>query len=161
MLIQPYILQKHRQVDVLQKFYSLYRQQCPEKRQGLYDKIVDLNAQIPVTSNTQAIWKQNLVNAYFAGFFDGESSVGFTNNGTSSRIEIGNTNLPLLETMKSLYSGRIYPLAGDSRPSHRKLMWNWVLCKREDVESFLLKMIPYLKTKRDASCKLLNFLRSK
>jgi hypothetical protein len=160
-LIRPYVLQKYRQVDILQQFYSLYRQQCPEKRQGLYDEITALNAQIPVTSNTQALWRTNLINAYFAGFFDGESSVGLTNYGTSSRIEIGNTNLPLLETMQSLYKGRINPLAGESRPSHRKPMWNWVLCKREDVESFLLKMIPYLKTKRDASCNLLKFVRSK
>jgi hypothetical protein len=159
-IIRPYILQKQRQADILLDFYSLYRQQCPEKRQQLCNDICSLNAQESLTTNMQDLcWKPNLINAYFAGFFDGESTVGYTNYGTTPRIEIGNTNKSLLVIMQYLYGGRICTLGGKSRPTYRKPMWNWSLCVRTDVEKFLLKMLPYIETKRKKSLSLLNFVR--
>ena len=159
--IYPYILQKCVQADILLDFYSLYRQQCPDKRQKLYKQITHQNSLIPVTTNTQDIsWKPNLINAYFAGFFDGESTVGYSNYGATGRISLGNTNKTLLDYMVQLYGGNVYPMQGESRPKHRKPMWNWQLDKKKDIENFLLKVIPYLITKREKSIKLLNFVRT-
>lgn len=161
--IRPYVLQKTAQADILLEFYSLYRKQCPDKRQKLYEEICYQNSLIPVTTNMQDnLWKPNLINAYFAGFFDGESTVGYTNYGTTARIEIGNTNEGLLKTMKSLYGGNINPMGGESRNlDSRKPMWNWVLCDMKSVELFLLKMLPYIIIKREKSLEVLNLVRSK
>jgi len=159
--IEVYVLQKNKQLNILKEFYSLFRQQCPKKRQSLYDSITYINAQIPVTTNTQVSWPKNLINAYFAGFFDGEATVGYTNYGTTSRISLGNTNLPLLNLLKENYGGKISPMGGKSRSKYRKPMWQWSLCKMNDVEKFILQILPYSKTKKKEAKELLNFLRNK
>ena len=159
-LIRPYLLQKSEQADTLLQFYSLYRQQCPELRQQIYERIVLLNTTSSLTTNTSSVnWKINQINAYFAGFFDGEGSFQYLNNGTTLRVNLGNTNFSLLEEMQKNFGGHIYELGGKSRPDHRKPMKQWSLGKKDGLERFLLAILPYLITKRRAALSGLDNIR--
>lgn len=158
--IRPYLLQKTEQADLLLKFYSLYRQQCPDLRQQLYERIASANDTSSLTTNTSSVkWKLNQINAYFAGFFDGEGSFQYLNNGTTLRVTLGNTNFSLLEEMQKQFGGHIYKLSGKSRPDHRKPMKQWSLGKKEELERFLLAIIPYLITKKKAALSGLDNIR--
>lgn len=160
-LVRPYLLQKSEQADLLLEFYSLYRQQCPTVRQSLYERIKAVNITSSLTTNTSSVnWKPNCLNAYLAGFFDGEGSFQYLNNGTTLRVHLGNTNFSLLGLLKKTFGGHIYDLGGASRPEHRKPMKQWSLGKRADLEKFFLSTLPYLITKRkDALAGLENVRR--
>ena len=163
--IVPYLVIKKDQARLLMEFYSLYRQQVPQRRQELYDKLQGLNERSSVTTEMQDLpFKNNLINAYFAGFFDGEGSInvpGLGNQHTRVQATLGNTELGMLLTLQKEYGGKVYPLAGESRPDHHAPMWQWQLGKREDCEIFLLKMLPYLHIKREKALAALKFVRGK
>jgi hypothetical protein len=162
-LVSPYLLIKRDEAKVLEEFYSLYRKQVPTQRAYLCEKLKALKKRESLTTNTQELPnKDNLINAYFAGFFDGEGTVRFTkNNGYDDvRISLGNTAKSNLELLKTLYGGHTYTLGGESRPQVcRQPMWQWQLDKKSDQVSFLLKVIPYLKIKRDRAKEALVFIR--
>ena len=159
-LIRPYLLQKAEQADALLQYYSLYRQQCPELRQQIYERIVLLNTTSSLTTNTSGVnWKLNQMNAYLAGFFDGEGSFQYLNKGTTLRVELGNTNFALLGLLQKQFGGHIYNLGGASRPNHRKPMKQWVLGTRLELEKFFLATLPYLITKRSDALKGLENVR--
>jgi hypothetical protein len=158
-LIGPYLTQKKAESLVLEQFYALYRQQVPAQRQKLYEELKALKTRESVTTNTLDIeWKNNLVNAYFAGFFDGEGSIDYENNGRSVRIAIGNTAKSLLQFMTQRYGGKLHPFNG--RPEHHAPMFSWSIRNKAESEKFLLQVIPYLKIKRDIAQKALNHVRS-
>jgi hypothetical protein len=146
------------------EFYDLFRKQVPEKRQELYERLKELKSRSSVTTDTQDLpFKTNLVNAYFAGFFDGEGCITFgKNNGFDSiRVLLGNTEKSLLDIMQKRYGGHVYVLGGKSRPEHHAPMWQWQLNRKDGIEKFLLQMIPYLHIKRDKAKLALGFVRGK
>lgn len=161
--IRPYIVLKKKSADILLEFYGLYRQQVPKKRQELYEELSAINHRDSITTETQELpFKKNLINAYFAGFFDGEAHVSFRpNNGYDGfRLELGNISRPLLEKLQCEYGGYVYDLDGESRQGdNRRPMFSWNLSKKADIEMFLLKIIPYLIVKRDDAKKMLNGVR--
>lgn len=163
-LILPYLIIKKEEAEVLLQFYDLYRQQVPEKRQELYENLRQLKNRDSVTTEMQDLpFKTNLVNAYFAGFFDGEGFISFKkNNGYDSvTIGVGNTDKKLLDIMQKRYGGSVYVLGGSSRPEHHAPMWQWQLNRKESIEKFLLKLLPYLIVKRDKAKVALEFVRGK
>ncbi len=162
--IMPYLTLKKEEAAVLEEFYGLYRQQVPKLRQQLFEKLQDMKIRESVTTETQSLLhKENEINAYFAGFFDGEGSIGFyTNNGYKDAIAtLGNTAKRLLNTMKQQYGGAVYVLGGESRPEHHQDMFQWQLNRKDLLESFTLKVLPYLQIKREEALKVLEFIRSK
>ncbi len=82
---------------------------------------------------------------YTAGFFDGEGYVGFGFRGRKE-IRIANTNIEVLEFLKSKWGGRIY--ARKITPPRHKPAWDWVLLEKEKVKFFLETTRPYLIVKK-------------
>jgi len=158
-LISPYLIIKKQEAFVLERFYGLFRQQVPAQRRELCDELRGLKTRESVTTNTLDIeWESNLINAYFAGFFDGEGSIDYENAGRSVRIAVGNTAKSLLEFMAKQYGGKFRPLNG--RPDHHAPMFNWSIRNKAESEKFLLQVLPYLKIKRDVAKTALSHIRS-
>jgi len=155
-LILPYLILKKEEAKVLQTFYGLYRQQVPEQRQILYEKLKSLKKRESVKTNMQDVeWKVNQRNAYFAGFFDGEGSIYYMNQGRNPKISLGNTAKNILDDMAEVYGGYVRPLNG--RPAHHVPIFNWELTKGEVIEKFLLQVLPYLIIKKEkANSALIN-----
>ena len=163
-LILPYLVLKKDEAKILLEFYSLYRKQVPEKRQKLYEDLKLAKKRDSVTTEMQDLpFKNNLINAYFAGFFDGEGFISFKkNNGYDSVVVgLGNTAKNLLDIMQKRYGGYVGVLGGESRPSDHAPMWQWSLTKKETIEKFLLQLLPYLHIKRDKAKRALEFVRGK
>jgi LAGLIDADG-like domain len=158
--VHPYLILKKREAEVLKTFYGLYRQQVPEQRQALYEMLKNLKKRESLETNTQDfLWKKNLINAYFAGFFDGEGSIYYFNHGGNVKVCLGNTAKNLLVVMSEMYGGYVRPLTG--RPNHHTPIFNWELTKGTSVETFLLQVLPYLQIKREKANNALIFLRRK
>ena|SRR3990167_10228679 len=83
---------------------------------------------------------------YIAGFFDGEGYVGF---GFRMRpeVRIVHTYLPVLEQLKELYGGGIYPRK--KTPVRHKIAYDWVLVDSQKVYKFLSDIRPYLLEKKE------------
>ena len=157
--ILPYLVVKKDEAKALLEFYSLYRQQVPEKRQALYEKTKGLKTRIRNDYTQDFLWKSNQINAYFGGWFDGEGTVGYTNDGRSVRLSLGNTAKGVLEVMKARYGGSVLPLNG--RPEHHTPMFQWQLDGADKVKNALLSLTPYLLIKRDSAISALALLNKK
>lgn len=82
---------------------------------------------------------------YIAGFFDGEGSL--THNKKGYRITISQTDKSVLQEIKYFsYCGKIFK--NKKRKPHWKDSWVFYIAKQEDILHFLLKIYPFLITKK-------------
>lgn len=86
--------------------------------------------------------------AYVAGLMDGEGSIGFTRSRSAMvpRVSITNTNLDLLDSLKSAFGGYITPLTG--RKSGWKQAYAWVINNSKAVD-FVARLEPWLRIKHE------------
>ncbi len=100
--------------------------------------------------------------AYIAGIIDGEGSILFQNSGKHKvvHLSISNTDLNVLEWIKNkLKEGTIYEKIRYS--SNWKQCYVWRTAAHKVVYSILIKMLPYLKIKRDKAIKSITFIQNK
>lgn len=151
-LISPYLVIKQKEAVILQEFYGMFRQENPEKRAELCREIKSLKDRESVTTSTPNFvnWKENLVNAYFAGFFDGEGSICVCkNNNPSLALKVGleNTYYPIIESLQTRFGGKIYD-RGRRKAGYQNIH-SWNLRKKTDLEQMMLCFLPYLIIKRE------------
>jgi len=101
--------------------------------------------------------------AYIAGIIDGEGSIFIQKNGKSKykivTLTVSNIDLEMLEWMKNkLNAGAIYILK--CHPN-RKQCYKWQNSAHKVVYTILIKMLPYLKIKRDKAIEAISFIRDK
>jgi len=85
---------------------------------------------------------------YWAGFFDGEGSIGVykhRNNHIRLTVQIANTDLSVLETLKEEFGGSI--ISRKPQPGCKPL-YNWVIVSRM-ASIFLKTLYPYLRIKSE------------
>ena len=156
--IYPYLREKKNQADILLEYLSLRGENNPAKRETLYQRAKDLKNEVRVTTETPTSSKLDA--AYLSGFFDGEghvSIISFIGHGYrqyAARLNITNTNLPILEFYQSLFGGSV---AKHSKP--RKQTYRWELRRNEDRVKFILYCLPYLIVKREEAVVVLEYLR--
>jgi hypothetical protein len=156
--IYPYLRVKSSQADVLREYLAMGRANNPSKREELYRRVRDLKNEVRVT--TETLTSSNLDAAYLAGFFDGEglvsiiSFVGHGHRQHAARINVTNTDLPILEMYQHYFGGSIRK---HSKP--RRQTYRWELRKNEDRQKFLLDVLAYLNVKHEEACTVLEFLR--
>ena len=167
-LIQPYLIIKKERAKLCEQFFLLNGTINPVKRKALYNEYKAVLKCEFVTPNTFGIsWKDNLVNAYLAGFFDGEGSVGVYETQQSGysrcsgvwykpRVSAGNSvkKIPIL--FQKQYGGG---LVSFRRNEDRKWEHAWSLSTNKPIELFLLKMLPYLIVKREQALLVMRFVR--
>lgn len=84
---------------------------------------------------------------YAAGFFDGEGCI--TTSGTTGfRATLSNTNKDVLIWFVNTFGGNIQNQCLPENPRWNKA-WKWSVCARKDVRSFLQKIYPFLKIKKE------------
>lgn len=154
--ILPYIVLSKEQAQLCKRFLELTGV-CPKARKMLYEEYKEA-ALGSLTTETNHIltWKSNLQNAYFSAFFDGEGTASVYK---SSTIWITNSNRNILEIAKILYNGN--DITGGYRknakieryPEYR------VAIPVENMEKFILRMLPYSVIKREQLLLTLENLR--
>lgn len=149
-LIYPYLVLKQKEAAVLTRFCQLSNTHNKSEREQLYLELKRLKTRKSVTTDTQDFpFSDNLKNAYFAGFFDGEGCITMAKSRAGYikplKITVGNTWRNPLTKMTAEYGGRESSLKIVSKNSP---VFHWVLLQSEQQQPFLLKMLPYLIIKR-------------
>lgn len=159
--ILPHLKIKKHEAEVLEEFYALHGQIDPERRQFLMDTIRALKNRECVTTDTLDGDVQNkLTHAYIAGIMDGEGclSAAFSKSGKPIyRIRMGNNYLPLVKLFVSLYGGWFSTTAAHD---NTKEFYTWEITKQDQRESFLLQVLPYLRTKEEQGKIILELVRN-
>jgi len=85
-----------------------------------------------------------ITNEYCAGFFDGEGYIGI---GSNKRVEIRivQVSLPVLQRLRERFGGNIYER---KKQENRKKTWEYVICDKEGVSSFIDAVYPFLLVKK-------------
>lgn len=158
--ILPHLRIKKEEALVLKEFYDLGISQNPSKRQELMDKIRGMKNRECVTTDTlDGCIEDKLTHAYIAGIMDGEGciSAAFTPDGKPMlRIRMGNNYAPLVRLFLSLYGGWFHTKEAEG---NTKEFYTWELTGKENREKFLLRVLPYLKTKRPQAKVALELVR--
>jgi hypothetical protein len=86
--------------------------------------------------------------AYVAGLMDGEGSIGFTRSRSAMvpRISITNTDIEVLEDIKTAFGGRIQKLTRGK--DNWKTAYAWILNNSKAVD-FVEKIEPWLRIKKE------------
>lgn len=167
-VIAPYLVIKRNRAKLCKKFFELNGTVNPNIRKTLYTSYKQVLSQESVTPNTSSIsWKKNILNAYIAGFFDGEGSLGIYETKQSEysrgsgvwykpRISAGNSVKRIPKIMQKTYGGGLVSFL---RSKDRKWEHTWSLSTNKPIERFLLKMVPYLIAKKEQAKLLLSFVR--
>jgi hypothetical protein len=156
-LVYPYVAIKKNQVNLCIQFLELEGETVPEIRKNLYNECLIANSS-SVTTDTNHIvkWKINLQNAYFSAIFDGEGTAAVYHGPT---IWIANSNKSLLETAKILFNannvtgGYRKNAKSDRLPEYR------VCVPVEQMEKFILRILPYSTIKHEQLLLVLEALR--
>lgn len=99
---------------------------------------------------------------YIAGLFDGEGHLGrkWGNQAHLWRIEIVNTNLKSLETIRDFMGfGRLYKRGKPKKSTHNQA-YCLIISKQVDIYLFLSNIAKYLIIKREKAEEALNDLSS-
>jgi hypothetical protein len=92
--------------------------------------------------------------AYFAGFFDGEGSIGlYKHKGKKSdtwsrSISITNSFLPVLELMHQCFGGQLRKGPPRSKPHHKET-WKWHVDTKSEIPRVLRLLRPFLMEKAE------------
>ncbi len=147
--ILPYLRIKKEEALVLQEFYNLGDQQNPSRRKELMDQIRGMKNRECVTTDTlDGNVEDKLTHAYIAGIMDGEGCISGTfvwDDKPMLRIRMGNNYLPLVRMFVTLYGGWFHT---QDAKGNTKEFYTWEVTKKKDREKFLLRVLPYLRTKR-------------
>lgn len=167
-LVLPYLLIK-KERGLLCKEFLGQKGQAPEFKRQMHARYLELIGS--VTTNTSHVleWNSNLINPYFAGFTDGEGSIGVYKHKQSGysrcsgyfykpRVTVSNTDLPILKTMQQVYEGGVFSYKRKDDPT-RMTAHLWSLNTNRQIEAFLLKTLPYMVVKREQAQLMLDFVR--
>lgn len=155
-LILPYLILKRSQAESMLEYVSLFGEWDPESRIKLFKRIRSLKRE-RVTTDTSNDLDKKTRKPYFAGFFDGEGSciIREVVDGYRASVSVGNNPILILDMMKKVFNGNSYPYITASG----NLAHSYQIGKKQDIEKFLLAMLPYLIVKRDKALTLLQFVR--
>ena len=84
---------------------------------------------------------------YFAGFFDGEGSLGM-HEAKYPRAEVSNTHKAVLMAFQKRFEGHIYRASGSLNSAP---IWIWILEEAKKMREFLLCITPHLCQKAAAA----------
>lgn len=150
-LIYPYLVLKQKEAAVLMRFCQLPQTPLKQERENLYQEMKGLKTRQSVTTDTQDFpFPNNLKNAYFAGFFDGEGCITMAKSKAGYikplKLTVGNTWRNPLTKMAAEYGGTDTSL---KVIRHNMPVFHWVLLQSDLQQKFLLKVLPYLIIKRE------------
>lgn len=152
--IEPYLIIKKKQLNVLKEYYELGNSENPEKRKELRDKIKAMKwDKGSVTTETLNI--PNVSNAYCAGYIDGDGSISKTGIQAEGKV------ITSIAALHKKFGGHF----SKRELSKKNKKWSdtfvWSLHNAIKVEKILLGLIPYLIEKRSRAMETLNSIRKR
>jgi hypothetical protein len=99
-----------------------------------------------------------MIKGWTAGIIDGEGCLGiyrFSKYSKRPIIQVGNTDIRILEELRKNWGGIIYEVTRKDRPTHKRI-WTWRLYG-EPLFKFLIRIEPYLISKKEKANELIKF----
>lgn len=114
---------------------------------------IDKNGNQEIEKDTNPIpnMSEDIFLGYIIGFFDGEGYVGICKGKRDSyilRLAVTNSNFDILKIYENKYGGKIRPKTNKYAKEYHKKLWLWEIFDN-DVLSFLRKIFPYAKVKKE------------
>lgn len=131
-----------RQPSIMELFDRI---ELPESN----NELEDFPEEEILPENVNTTDQKELINAYTAGFFDGEGCIGTDENNRNIppsihlNIKISLTDLPTLTKLKQEFGGEIHIRKKPKGKEHWKQAWNWNITDRTTLKKFLTRIFPY------------------
>lgn len=165
--ILPYLRVKQEQALLMIKFLSAKQDKNESLQQELCTRIKELKSEPRNDCTLDGNKTDKNTCAYLAGVFDGEGSISLAchkrppvkegNKETLHYLKflcVTNTDLSLLNLFKKIYGGFIR-----AKKQPNKQCYEWQLTTKDDIEKFLLSVIPYCIIKKERAKIMLEFIR--
>lgn len=168
-LVLPYLILKQKFGLLILEFLNLGDEVNPDARRNLFNRYEEIKGSLTTETPHIPLWNQDIINAFFAGFFDGEGSIGVYPHKQSKqaggkgffykpRVNVTNTERGIVALMQQTYGGGFF-FHDRKNDSTRRRSFIWSLNTNKQIELFLLKMLPYLEVKTEQAKLMLDFVR--
>lgn len=157
----PYLLIKKESAQAVLEYMDLGSEPNQEARLALAEKIKVINSNNHLTQDIRELSKRESM-AYLAGIVDTEGAIGIRDNqgeAFGAYVMINNTNESLIKWISSLFEGRISKHEYVSAKNRDNNLW--ALYGKQNIENFILAILPYLVIKKEVANIVLQFVRLK
>jgi hypothetical protein len=157
----PYLLIKKAAANTVLEYMDLGSEPNQEERLRIAEKIKKVNSNNHLTTDTRSMSKRESM-AYLAGIVDTEGAIGIRDNkgeAFGAYVMINSTNESLIKWIESLFEGKVSKheyLAATNRDNNL-----WALYGKQNIENFILAILPYLVIKKEIANIVLQFVRLK
>lgn len=157
----PYLLIKKEAAQTVLEYMELGVEPNQQARLAIAEKIKVVNSNNHKTTDTRKLLKRESM-AYLAGIVDTEGAIGIRDNqgeAFGAYVMINSTNESLIKWIASLFEGKV--------SKHEYLVTTcrdnnlWALYGKQNIESFILAILPYLVIKKEVANIVLQFVRLK
>lgn len=159
--LRPYLLIKREAADVVLEYMDLGSSPNQEGRLALAYKAQEANKKNHLTKDLRTMSKRESF-AYLAGIVDAEGSIGIRdNNGEAfgAYVMINNTNEAVIQWISELFKDK----GSKSHHEYEQETYRdnnlWALYGKQNIENFILSVLPYLVIKKDVANITLQFVR--
>ena len=157
----PYLLIKKEAAETVLEYMALGSEPNQEARLAIAEKIKVINSNNHKVADTRSMSKRESM-AYLAGIVDTEGAIGIRDNhgeAFNAYVMINSTNESLIKWIASLFDGKVSKheyLVETCRDNHL-----WALYGKQNIENFILAILPYLVIKKEVANIVLQFVRLK
>lgn len=157
----PYLLIKKEAARTVLEYMDLGSEPNQEARLAIAEKAKVINSNNHLVQDTRQMSKRESM-AYLAGIVDTEGAIGIRDNqgeAFGAYVMINSTNEALIKWIASLFEGKISKheyLVETCRDNHL-----WALYGKQNIENFILAILPYLVIKKEVANIVLQFVRLK
>jgi len=157
----PYLLIKREAAQTVLEYMDLGSEPNQEERLKIAEKIQAINSNNHLVVDSRKMSKRESM-AYLAGIVDTEGAIGIRDNqgeAFGAYVMINNTNESLIKWIAALFEGKTSKheyLITTCRDNH-----SWALYGKQNIENFILAILPYLVIKKEVANIVLQFVRLK
>ena len=158
----PYLLIKKEAAQTVLEYMDLGIEPNQEARLAIAEKIKVVNSNNHKATDTRELSRRESI-AYLAGIVDTEGAIGIRDNqgeAFGAYVMINSfRNESLIKWIASLFEGRISKHEYVSVASRDNNLW--ALYGKQNIENFILAILPYLVIKKEVANIVLQFVRLK
>ena len=157
----PYLLIKKEAAQTVLEYMDLESTRNQEARLAIAEKIKIVNSNNHKIVDTRSMSRRESM-AYLAGIVDTEGAIGIRDNqgeAFGAYVMINSTNEALIQWIASLFEGKVSKheyLSATCRDNNL-----WALYGKQNIENFILAILPYLVIKKEVANIVLQFVRLK
>jgi hypothetical protein len=157
----PYLLIKKEAAQAVLEYMELGSEPNQEARLAIAEKIKVINSNNHEAKDTRKMSKRESM-AYLAGIVDTEGAIGIRDNqgeAFGAYVMINSTNASLIHWISSLFEGKVSKHEYSGKTFRDNNLW--ALYGKQNIENFILAILPYLVIKKEVANIVLQFVRLK